>query len=90
MSDLFRKAAVSHATQRLSGGVVLATPPSVRVLGLFFGLVVVAAAIFVSTATYARKATVTGWLVPDQGLVRAAASSAGCRVSHSGDRRTPN
>ncbi len=77
MSDLFRKAAVSHATQRLSGGVVLATPPSVRVLGLFFGLVVVAAAIFVSTATYARKATVTGWLVPDQGLVRAAASSAG-------------
>jgi membrane fusion protein len=77
MSDLFRKAAVSHATQRLSGGVVLATPLSVRVLGLFFGLVVVAAAIFVSTATYARKATVTGWLVPDQGLVRAAASSAG-------------
>src|SRR5712691_482865 len=77
MSDLFRREAVSHATQRLSGAVVLATPLSVRVLGLFFGGIVLAAVIFVSMATYARKATVTGWLVPDQGLIRATASSAG-------------
>src|SRR5229473_3517016 len=77
MSDLFRREAVSHATQRLSGAVVLATPLSVRVLGLFFGVIVLAAVIFVSMATYARKATVTGWLVPDQGLIRATASSAG-------------
>jgi membrane fusion protein len=77
MSELFRREAISHATQRLAGAVVLATPLSVRVLGLFFGSIVMAALIAVSTATYARKATVTGWLIPDQGLIRATAASAG-------------
>src|SRR5262249_16894134 len=77
MSELFRREAISHATQRLAGAVVLATPLSVRLLGLFFGSIVVAALIAVSTATYARKATVTGWLIPDQGLIRATAASAG-------------
>jgi membrane fusion protein len=77
MSELFRSEAVSHATQRLSGAVVLATPLSVRVLGLFFGAIVLAAVVFVSMASYARKATVTGWLVPDQGLIRATASAGG-------------
>jgi membrane fusion protein len=77
MNDLFRKAAVSHATQRLTGTVVLATPWSVRILGLFFGVVVIGAVIFVSMASYARKATVTGWLIPDQGLIRATASTPG-------------
>ena len=60
MSELFRKEAVLHATRRLSGAVVLATPLSVRLLGLVFGGIIVAAVVFLSTATYARKATVTG------------------------------
>ena len=77
MSDLFRKEAVSHATRRLSGTVVLATPLSVRLLGLFFGGIVVAGVLLASMATYARKATVTGWLVPDLGLIRATAVAAG-------------
>jgi membrane fusion protein len=77
MSDLFRKEAVSHATRRLSGTVVLATPLSVRLLGFFFVGIVVAAVFFASMATYARKATVTGWLVPDLGLIRATAVAAG-------------
>jgi membrane fusion protein len=77
MSDLFRKEAVAHATQRLAGAVVLATPLSVRLLGLFFAGVVFAAVSFASMASYARKATVSGWLVPDLGLIRVTASSAG-------------
>jgi membrane fusion protein len=77
MSDLFRKEAISHATRRLSGTVVLATPVSVRVLGLFFAAVIVAAIVLASMATYARKATVTGWLIPDQGLIRATAAAPG-------------
>jgi membrane fusion protein len=44
---------------------------------MFFGGIVAAALIAVSAATYARKATVTGWLIPDQGLIRAAAASPG-------------
>src|SRR5579871_5860502 len=77
MSELFRKEAILHATRRLPGSVVLATPTSVRILGLFFSAIVFAAAAFASVATYARKATVSGWLVPDQGLIRAAAPTAG-------------
>ena len=78
MNDLFRHQPVFHATRRrLSGSVVLATPLSVRCLGLVLAGIVLTALIFVSVATYARKATVTGWLVPDQGLIRATASSAG-------------
>jgi membrane fusion protein len=77
VSTLFRKEAVAHATQRLSGAVVLATPLSTRVLALFFGAILVAAVIFISMATYARKVTVTGWLVPDRGMIRATSSSAG-------------
>jgi membrane fusion protein len=43
--------------------------------------IVLGAVIFVSMASYARKATVTGWLVPDQGLIRATASSGGFILS---------
>jgi membrane fusion protein len=77
MSELFRKEAVFHATRRLSGAVVLATPLSVRLLGLLFGGIIVAAVVFASMATYARKETVTGWLVPDQGLIKATVSVGG-------------
>jgi membrane fusion protein len=77
MTGLFRKEAVVHATQRLPGAVVLAAPLSVRTLGLGLSVVVFAAVVFASMATYARRATVTGWLVPDQGLIRATVSSGG-------------
>jgi membrane fusion protein len=77
MSDLFRKEAILHATRRLSGAVVLATPISVRLLGLLFAAVVFIVTAFASMATYARKATVNGWLIPDQGLIRATASATG-------------
>jgi membrane fusion protein len=82
MNDLFRREAIFHATQRrLSGSVVLATPLSVRCLGLVLAAIALAAVIFVSMASYARKATVTGWLVPDRGLIRATASSGGFILS---------
>lgn len=77
MSDLFRKEAVLNAARRLPGPVMLATPLSVRILGMFFGGILVAAVVFASFATYDRKTTVTGWLVPDKGMIRATASSSG-------------
>ena len=60
MAELFRREAVRHATRRLEGEVILATPLSVKTLGLFLVAVIFAAAVFLTTATYARKATVTG------------------------------
>jgi membrane fusion protein len=77
MKPLFRQEAIQHATRRLSGEVILATPLSVKTLGLLFATVVFAAAGFAATATYARKASVGGWLVPDQGVIRVPSQATG-------------
>jgi membrane fusion protein len=77
MSELFRKEAVQHATRRLAGDVVLATPLSVKTLGVFLSAVIFGATAFAALASYARKATVTGLLVPDQGMIRVTLQSPG-------------
>jgi membrane fusion protein len=77
MSDLFRPEAVAHARGRLSGEVVLAAPLPLRVFGLLLASVVFVALLFAGWATYARKASVTGWLVPDLGFIRATTPAAG-------------
>src|SRR4051812_35209217 len=75
MNSLFRQEATSHASNRLTGNVILATPLSVRFLTAGFVVIVVGSLLFSAMATYARKATVTGWLSPDRGVVRVAARS---------------
>ena len=77
MAELFRREAVHHATRRLEGEVILATPLSVKTLGLLLVAIIAAAVALLVSATYARKATVTGLLVPDQGMVRASILAAG-------------
>lgn len=77
MSSLFRQEAVSHATRRLTGEVVLATPVSFRVTAALAVIFVIGAVLFVATASYARKETVVGWLTPDAGLIRLAARQGG-------------
>jgi membrane fusion protein len=75
MSDLFRREAVAHATRRLDGQVMLATPMSVKTLGMLMATIIFAATIFAALGTYSRKATVLGYLVPDQGMIRATAQA---------------
>jgi membrane fusion protein len=77
MSELFRHEAVGHATGRLHGEVLLATPMSVRTLGLLLVLMVFGALAFLFNTSYARKATISGVLVPDQGMVRATVQATG-------------
>jgi len=76
-SDLFRPQAVAHASRRLEGEVILASRPSTRVLAWGCVAVVVAVAVLCVTATYTRRETVTGWLVPQAGLIRVTARQAG-------------
>lgn len=77
MHSLFRKEAVTHATRRLAGEVVLASSLSSRLLaGLMFA-VVIGGASFAATASYARKETVVGWLTPQAGMIRLAARQGG-------------
>jgi membrane fusion protein len=77
MTELFRREAVRHATRRLEGEVLLATPLSIKTLGLFLAAVIFAAGAFLFNATYARKATITGLVVPDQGMIRATTQATG-------------
>jgi membrane fusion protein len=77
MNELFRPEAIHHATRRLEGAVILATPVSVKTVGVFLAIVVFAVVAFAAMATYARKATVIGYLVPDQGMIRATTQAPG-------------
>ncbi|WP_454719007.1 HlyD family secretion protein [Caulobacter segnis] len=77
MSDLFRKEAVDFATRGVMGDVVLALPLSNRLLSLLALGVVAAGFAFLATATYARKETVAGYLIPADGVVRIAARQGG-------------
>ena len=77
MEPLFRTEAVAHATRRLDGAVLLPTPLPVWIVGGCAVAILALAAWFASTATYARKETVLGWLSPETGMVRAVASRGG-------------
>jgi membrane fusion protein len=77
MNDLFRPEAVAHARGRLAGEVSLVAPLPLRVFGLLLAAVVFVAVTFAAWATYARKASVTGWLVPDLGFIRATTPASG-------------
>ena len=77
MEPLFRTEAVAHATRRLDGAVLLPTPLPVWIVGGLAVAVLGLAAWFASTATYARKETVPGWLSPETGMVRAVSSKGG-------------
>lgn len=77
MSDLFRRQAVDHSTQRLAGEVVLASPLSIKLLGGLLVGVVFVALLFACFASYSRTETVTGWVVPSGGLIRVAARQSG-------------
>ena len=77
MEPLFRTEAVAHATRRLDGAVLLPTPLPLWIVGGCAFAVLALAAWFASTATYARKETVLGWLSPEAGMVRAVAARGG-------------
>src|SRR5271165_5910786 len=76
-NSLFRPEAVEHSTRRLKGEVLLAAPLPAKLVGLVLAAITIAAALFAGFATYARTASLSGWLVPDKGLIRAAAPATG-------------
>lgn len=79
-SSLFRDEAVRHATRRLSGEVVIISPLSVWIVGGLLSGALALALAFASSAEYARKEVVPGWLVPETGAVRALALRGGVAV----------
>ncbi len=77
MANLFRPEAVSHATRRLPGSVILATSVPASILIGCLVVVILSLIAFFSTATYARKEKVGGWLTPQAGLIRLTARQGG-------------
>ena len=74
---LFRQEAVSSQTARLDGEVILTQPLPSRILG-YAGMAIVAGGLlFLSTATYARMENVSGWVVPEGGIIRVGARQGG-------------
>lgn len=77
MSELFRREALTRPTRSLSGVVVLRASRTSLWITLMLVAAVVMAVLFAATASYARRETVTGWLVPPAGLIRQAARQGG-------------
>lgn len=76
-APLFRQEALRYQSRRLEGEVMLALSMRTRVLVLLAVAVVAAGLIFVTTASYSRMEQVTGWVVPEGGLIRVTARQGG-------------
>lgn len=76
-TPLFRDAAIESQRSQWLGTVVLTRPVSQRVFVGLSALLLIALALFITLAQFTRRANVTGWLVPDAGLVRVYAPASG-------------
>lgn len=66
-----------HQTRRLEGEVILVQSVRLRIFAFLAMGIVAAGVLFVATATYARMESVSGWVVPEGGLIRVTARQGG-------------
>ena len=74
---LFRQQAIDHQRLRIWGEVALALPTSYALMTSFVAVSIVAALLFISTQTYARKEHASGILLPTAGIARIVPPRAG-------------
>jgi len=77
MTSLFRQEAIDNKRERLWGEVVLIQPLSFYLITGAVTIVVVLIALFLIYGTYARRENVSGYLLPDKGLVKIYAIQSG-------------
>ena len=70
MSDLFRKEVLDKQGQKLFGDVVLASPISHKAMTALLAVIIAGLITFAIAGEYSRKERITGYLTPDQGLIR--------------------
>jgi membrane fusion protein len=78
---LFRKEVLAHRADRLHGDVNIAVPISWQAIGYLLLAALVAALVFLATASYSRVATVAGEVVLDKGVVSIVPSRPGIVTS---------
>lgn len=77
---LFRAEALKHQGVRLDGSVIIAQPIKVSVLVSILLLVVVVTVYFFSQASFNRRETVMGYLMPSEGVARVAPQRSGTLI----------
>lgn len=75
--SLFRKEAISHQSERLTGSITLAQPLSLKLTVLILVSIAVAIIVFLFSAEYSRKETVRGFLMPNKGVIKSFANQGG-------------
>lgn len=88
MDDLFRKEAVEHFADRLTGDVILAVPLSHRIWSYLLAAIILLTLLFATFASYARHEMAVGWIVPHEGIVKLGARANGTITDifvHEGD-----
>lgn len=70
MGSFFRPEALEHRERDWLGSIQLIRPVSLGVLTAFAVLVAIAVGTYLSLGEYTRKARVSGYLVPDRGVIR--------------------
>ncbi|HUP07745.1 MAG TPA: secretion protein, partial [Caldimonas sp.] len=70
MASLFRAEVLETRHREWLGSVQLTRPVSLRALTLVVSVAAVAVAVFLVVGEYTRKARVSGYLVPDRGVIR--------------------
>ncbi len=75
--SLFRKEAISHQSERLTGAITLAQPLSLKLTVLILVSVATAIIAFLFSAEYSRKETVRGFLMPNKGVIKSFANQGG-------------
>lgn len=75
--SLFRKEAISHQSERLTGAITLAQPLSIKLIVVILVSIAVAIVLFLFSAEYSRKETVRGFLMPNKGVIKSFANQGG-------------
>ncbi|HEY8709205.1 MAG TPA: HlyD family efflux transporter periplasmic adaptor subunit [Burkholderiaceae bacterium] len=89
MGSLFRPEALEHRDRDWLGSIQLTRPVSLSVLTWFAVLVAASVATYLVLGEYTRKARVSGYLVPDRGVIRLVAPQPATVVeSHAADGRS--
>ena len=89
MGSLFRPEALEHRDRDWLGSIQLTRPVSLSLLTWFAVLVAAAVATYLVFGEYTRKARVSGYLVPDRGVIRLVAPQPATVVeSHAADGRS--
>lgn len=67
---LFRKDAIEHQTRNVLGGLLMTPRPMYMIVTCVLAIWLLAVLIYLNTNQYAKKASVLGWLEPENGVFK--------------------